>query len=117
MERIRGMLAGVGARLVSAAGGKAGWEDKGDRGMDLIHSDPAFLAKLERIILVQWKIRLLINPTEADHRELYQTIDVALKRLQCEESQDAATEADIENITRLGQSILKQEWERVKRGT
>jgi hypothetical protein len=58
-----------------------------------------------------------MNPMETDHRELYQTIDAALKRLQLEESQDAGTEVDIEQITKLGQSILKREWERVKRGT
>jgi hypothetical protein len=83
----------------------------------LIHTDRAFLAKLERIVLVQWKIRLLINPTDPDHRELCQTIETALKRLQSEESHDAETEADIENITKFGQAILKREWERVKRGT
>ena len=30
---------------------------------------------------------------------------------------DAETEAEIETITTLGQSILKREWQRVKSGT
>jgi triphosphoribosyl-dephospho-CoA synthetase len=60
---------------------------------------------------------LLINPTEADHQELYRSIETAFKRLQSEESHDSETDADIENITRLAQVILKREWQRVKRGT
>ena len=40
-----------------------------------------------------------------------------LRDVLSEGSHDAESEADIENITRLAQSILKREWERVKRGT
>jgi hypothetical protein len=67
--------------------------------------------------LVQWKIRLLLNPTEADHQQLNQTIETALERLKPEGSHDSETEADVESIARLGQAILKREWQRVKRGT
>jgi hypothetical protein len=74
------------------------------------------LAKLERIVRVQWKIRLLINPTEPDHQELYRIIDMAFKRIQSEDSPDSETEGDIESITRLAQAILKREWQRVKQG-
>ena len=59
----------------------------------------------------------MINPTEVDHQRLYQMIETAFKRLQSEESLDSETEADIEIITGLGQSILKREWQRVKLGT
>jgi hypothetical protein len=75
------------------------------------------LEKLERIVLTETKIRLLINPTEVDHQRLHQAIETAFKRLQSEESLDSETEADIEVITGLGQSILKREWQRVKLGT
>ena len=75
------------------------------------------LPKLERMVLVQWKIRLLLNPTEADHQELSRTIDTAMQRLQSEESHESDTRADVENITSLGRAILKREWERVKQGT
>jgi len=117
IETLRDLLAELISLLVAALVIKSGWKDKWDKGLGLINTDRAFLAKLERIVLVQWKIRLLINPTESDHRELYDTIATALKRLQSEKSHDAETEADIESITKLGQSILKREWERVKRGT
>jgi hypothetical protein len=52
-----------------------------------------------------------------DHQRLHQAIETAFKRLQSEESLDSETEADIEVITGLGQSILKREWQRVKLGT
>jgi hypothetical protein len=37
--------------------------------------------------------------------------------LQSAESLESETEADIETITKLAQSILKREWRRVKHGT
>ena len=117
IETLRDLLAELISLLVAALVIKSRWKDKWDKGLGLINTDRAFLAKLERIVLVQWKIRLLINPTESDHRELYETIATALKRLQSEKSHDAETETDIESITKLGQLILKREWERVKRGT
>jgi hypothetical protein len=52
-----------------------------------------------------------------DHQRLHQAIETTFKRLQSEESLDSETEADIEVITGLGQSILKREWQRVKLGT
>jgi hypothetical protein len=95
---------------------RAGWQCSWNEGRDAIAADPKLIEKLERIVLVQWKIRLLINPAESDHRQLYETIRVALERLKAEDTRDADSEADVEHITRLSQSILKREWERVKRG-
>lgn len=117
IETLRDLLAELISLLVAALVIKSGWKDKWDKGLGPITRDPALLQKLERIVLVQWKIRLLVNPTEGDHQQLNQTIETAFKRLQSEDSHDSETEADIESITRLGQGILKREWERVKRGT
>ena len=105
---------GVGRRLRSL---KSGWKGKWDKGLGAIAREPGLLPKLERMVLVQWKIRLLLNPTEADHQELSRTIDTAMQRLQSEESHESDTRADVENITSLGRAILKREWERVKQGT
>ena len=96
---------------------KSGWKGKWDKGLSAVASEPALLPKLERVVLVQWKIRLLLNPTEADHLELSRTIDTAMERLQSEESCEADTKADVENITRAARAILKREWQRVKQGT
>ena len=116
IEALRDLLSELISLLVAVLVVKAQRTGPWDRGMGAIAQEPALLAKLERVVHVQWKIRLLINPTEPDHEELYRMIDAAFKRLQSEESHDAESEADIEAITRLAQSILKREWERVKRG-
>ena len=111
------MLAELISLLVAASVIKAKWKDKWDKGRGALGADPALLEKLERIVLTQTKMRLLLNPIEVDHQHLYQAIETAFTRLQSEESLDSETEADIEIITGLGQSILKREWQRVKLGT
>ena len=68
-------------------------------------------------MLAQTNIRLLLNPNEPDHQRLYHAIDTAFKRLQSEEALESETEADLETIAKLAQTILKREWQRVKRGT
>ena len=75
------------------------------------------LEKLQRLVLAQSKIRLLMNPAEADHQRLCQAIDVALGHLKSDAALEAESAADIEAITALAQAILKREWRRVKAGT
>jgi hypothetical protein len=116
IETLRDLLAELISLLVAVVVVKQHWKGKWNKGLDAIAADPTLIGKLERIVLVQWKIRLLINPLEADHQQLYSTIDNAFKRIQLEDTKDAETEADVENITRLSQAILKREWERVKLG-
>jgi len=117
IETLRDLLAELISQCVAVIVVRQQWKGRWNRGMDAMAADPKLLEKLERIVLVQWKIRLLINPVEADHRDLYGAIETALKRLQQEESTDAEMEGDIERITVLSQAILKREWERVKQGT
>ena len=116
IETLRDLLAELISLLVAALVLKSNWRDKWDEGRGLIAADPEMLTKVERMVLVQWKIRLLINPTEPDHQELYRTIESAFKRIRSEESLESETEADIETITTLAQAILKREWQRVKQG-
>ena len=92
-------------------------ERQWNKGRSAVTAEPGLLEKVQRLVLAQTKIRLLLNPNEADHRELFQAIDAATKRLQSAESGDAETEADVELITKLAQKILKREWLRVKHGT
>ncbi len=117
IETLRDSLAELASLLVTALFVKSKWKDKWDQGRSALNAEPALLDKLEHIVLAQSKIRLLINPTEADHQRLYQAIDTAIKRLQSEESLDTEIRADIETITELAQSILKREWQRDKLGT
>jgi hypothetical protein len=116
IESLRDLLAEMISLMVAIIVVKSNWPGKWNGGMDAIAANPELLGKLERVVQVQWKIRLLINPHEDDHQELYRTIDSGLKRLQANDARDAETEADIERITALSQAILKREWERVKLG-
>jgi hypothetical protein len=117
IESLRDMLAELLSLLVAALVVKSKWKDRWDKGRGALTADPALLLKLERIVLTQSKIRLLVNPADADHRRLCEAIDAAFKRLQSEDALDSETETDIETITGLAQAILKREWQRVKLGT
>lgn len=82
-----------------------------------VGADLTLLEKVERIVLVQYQIRLLLNPTEADHRQFMDAVDSALKRVQVDADLDmVGLMSDIEAVTQRAQAILKREWLRVKRG-
>jgi hypothetical protein len=103
--------------MVAAMVVKEKWKDKWDHGRGALMAEPGLLDKLEHMVLVRSKIQLLINPNETDHQHLYKAIDVAVNRLQHEESLESQTQADLETITGLEQRILKRERQRVKLGT
>jgi len=117
IETLRDTLAELIALIRAALVVKVKWKDKWDRGRGPLNADPAMLEMFERIVLSQSKIDLLINPTDADHQRLYETIETAIARLREEASQEAETQRDIQTITRLGQTILRRAWQRVKIGT
>jgi hypothetical protein len=117
IETLRDMLAELISLLIAALVVKENWKDKWDRGRGALAAEPALLDKVQRMVLTQTKIRLLLNPNDADHQRLYHAIDAASNRLQSEEAQESETQADIETIAKLAQAILKREWQRVKHGT
>ena len=86
IEALRETIAEFVSLLVTTLVIKANWHDRWEQGRGPLAKDKALLDKLERMVLTQWKIRLLLNPTEADHQEPTRTIDTALKRLQSDES-------------------------------
>lgn len=117
IDTLRESLADLVAQLATVSAIKATWHEKWDKGMGPIAADPSRIEKLQRLVLVQFRIRLLLNPTEPDHQELYRAIEQAIVRLREERPVDEETAADVETISKLGQAILKREWQRVKRGT
>jgi hypothetical protein len=117
IDQLRDLLAELMSHLAGVSVLKSGWAGEWDRGVGLIHADPSLVAKLERLVLVRWKIRLMLNLTEADHRELDHCIGTAVERLRDAAPGEGDTDADIEEISRHAKGILKREWERVKRGT
>ena len=117
IETLRDQLAEVISLIVAALIIKNRFKNHWDEGRGAFESDPALVEKLQRLVLAQSKIRLLMNPTEPDHQRLHQAIDVALRRLKSDATHESETEADVEAITALAQAILKREWHRVKSGT
>jgi hypothetical protein len=117
METMRDTLAELIALINTALIVRSNWKDKWDRGRGPLNADPAMLEKFAHIVLSQSKIELLTNPTDADHQLLCQTIETAISRLRAEESLESDTQNDIRDITRLGQAILRREWQRVKVGS
>ena len=117
IEALRDTLAELISLISTALVVKSKWKGDWDRGRGPLNADPAMLKMFEHIVLAQSKIDLLINPTDADHRLLHETIETAISRLRAEESLESETQSDIQNITRLGQAILGRAWQRVKIGT
>jgi hypothetical protein len=116
IESLRDLIAEFVSQLVTVLVVKSGWRGNWDRGLPAIQSDRAYLEKLERMVLVQSKIRLLLNPNEADHQALYRVIEAALEHSRSEQMHETEIASDIETIAQLAQGILKREWRRVKRG-
>ena len=117
IEQLRDLLAEFVSQLGAVWVIRATWQGEWNKGLAPIAADPARLEKMQRLLLVQSKIRLMLNPTEADHQELYAAIEASLQRLREERSDEDETAADVEHIAKLGQAILKREWQRVKTGT
>jgi len=76
---------------------------------------------LEKLILLEYRIRLLINPKEPDHAKLIELIlkestnlTKSLESPPTEFSEDERYSDD--EIITLAQSILKREWKRVQNG-
>ena len=117
IDTLRDLLADLMSQLAGLSVLKGRWTGPWDRGLGPLHSDPSLVARVERLVLVRWKIRLMLNLTKADHEELDRLIGAAVQRLRNDPPGEADTDADIESISRQAKGILKREWERVKRGT
>jgi len=117
IEALRETMAEMISLMVAVIVVKQNWKGEWRRGRGAIAADPTLLGKLERMILVNWKIRLLVNPNEPDHAALMQRLDEALARLEGEDIDEHATRGDVEAITAVSQAILRDAWRRVKAGT
>ncbi len=96
---------------------KAGMAGEWNAGRVALAADPASIAKLERIVLVRWNIRLLLNPTEPEHAALIRAIDAVVEDLRSERADDDAARAGAEAVAAAAQVVIRRAWQRVKRGT
>jgi ribosomal protein S15P/S13E len=72
---------------------------------------------MKSICLLANKISLLINPNEEDHKMLISKIKELERHCIDGDPSDREKEEVLqEMVTSIGQKILKQEWERVKKG-
>jgi hypothetical protein len=113
---LRDMVAELISLISAVVIVRSGWKGPWNRGLAAIEENSRLIEKFERIMLVQWKIRLLLNPNEAQDMELHDSIMSAFHGLQDEAWDEQAMLANVEKITRLAQVILKREWQRVKAG-
>jgi hypothetical protein len=113
---LRDMVAELISLISAVVIVRSRWKGPWNRGLAAIEEDSRLIEKFERIMLVQWKIRLLLNPNEGQDMELHDSIMSAFHGLQDETWDEKAMLANVEKITRLAQVILKREWQRVKAG-
>ena len=117
LETLRDTLAELASQIVGVVITKTARKGQWQDGFDAAACDPAILHRVERIVFLQWRIRLLTNPANPDHLELCEVIESTLQGLKQAGLDEPATRAAVERITALSQAILKREWERVKKGT
>lgn len=84
-------------------------------------------ARSEKLFFLEEQMKLLLNPSEEDHRKLLATVAGARKAAieifaagqnNDEKAKDEAHDrlkASLADVTKLAQPILKREWERVKK--
>ena len=87
------------------------------RSMDRIEQEE-FDRRLENLVLMETKINLLLNPLEADHKAISETIHKAIEKLFAgdEREKRVAVKELSSSLIAQAQSILKREWQRVKTG-
>ncbi len=82
-------------------------------------TEAEWIDRFQKAFVIEQKIKLLINPNEPDHAELVGDIRAAVTALLDtghEASDDSNVVALTDTVIRHSQTILKREWERVKRG-
>lgn len=79
------------------------------------------IAEHGRFVKMAQTVKLLINPTEKDHERLVELIDAAgdeiIQSIRNRKADASKFTSVAQGIVKQTQSILKREWERVKRGT
>jgi hypothetical protein len=89
--------------------------------MSLIGDKPLLHTRVERLFLLDAKIRLMLNPVETDHQQLAAAVaSVRIAggntlRSTAGSPEEKALNDSLTTLVPLAQRILKREWERVKK--
>jgi hypothetical protein len=84
-----------------------------------IATNSALLSRIEAGLLTNSKIRLMLNPNEAESQRLLKALDAVVTGLRSAEAQatvESHVRTHLEDVVRSAQAILKVEWIRVKLG-
>jgi len=111
-DRVAELLSVMNAAQVVKRASTGEWRG----GAGPVNDDPALADKLERTFMAVAQIQLLTKVLEPEHRALNDAIGAALNHLRDDALWESELSAQLMEITRLGRSIIRQEWARVKRG-
>lgn len=116
MESLRDLVSELISQVVAVMVVKKRRNDSWNEDPGTAAEDPELLRRIERMVLIHWKIRLLLNPAKPPHEQLSRELEAILERLKEREVSQQDTRMSVERITRLAQTILLGEWDRVKKG-
>ncbi|MCC7407828.1 MAG: hypothetical protein IT442_07130 [Phycisphaeraceae bacterium] len=82
----------------------------------LLYADKSSVPRIEEIVRLNTRIALLVNPGEPDHARLAKMFDEMTNVINRTKTGIFDIDWYREQILALSQSIIKREWNRVKRG-
>jgi hypothetical protein len=91
-----------------------------DQNAATIAMNKALLEHIEKGLLTNSKIRLMLNPNEAESQQLMKNLGAVVVALRSSADQaivESQVHGHLDEIVRVSQSILKAEWIRVKLGS
>lgn len=77
-----------------------------------------FIERFQHLVLLETKINLLLNPHEADHKKLTETIRKGIEAIFAgdDKVKRQGVLAASDSVIQQSQAILEREWQRVKAG-
>ena len=82
-----------------------------------VQADLTLLPRFERIVLLRWNLRLLLNPTESSHMLVVRAVDAVAAHLMAGAIDPVALQPKMDAIASATQIVIREAWQRVKRGT
>lgn len=111
-DRLSELLSHINAAQATKRAATHEWRG----GLGPVIADHNFPDKLEKAYRAIAQVQLLTKAEEPAHQALNEAIGAALTYLQADELYEAELSASLMETTKLGRSIIREEWGRVKRG-
>lgn len=111
-DRLAQLLSLANAAQVIKRQSAGGWRG----GVGPLETHPDVADRIEKAFRAMAQIRLLTKESEPEHRALNAAVEAAMAHLRDDDLHEGELAACIEEIARLGRSIIRHAWGRVKRG-